>query len=250
MSYSETKPHPALSPYIDAYWLAEGRGNLVHKESILPDGCVDIILNLKADCRLEDGSVLMKSETAYLIGTMTRCGSSSLEPETRLLGIRFKPASFSVFYKFSSLHEFTNRNIEFEKDLSPDVHQAMKYGDYYLNHFFLNKLSPHRHMLMPVIADIQLNKGQIKVADIARRHFTTVKQLERHFKFHVGISPKEFANLTRYQFASESISKNSTQSTLLQIALEHGYYDHAHLSTEIKKYTGVTPSSLTEHIKS
>ncbi|MDO7742533.1 MAG: helix-turn-helix domain-containing protein, partial [Pedobacter sp.] len=73
---------------------------------------------------------------------------------------------------------------------------------------------------------------------------------ERHFKFHVGISPKEFANLTRYQFASESISKNSTQSTLLQIALEHGYYDHAHLTNEIKKYTGVTPSSLTEHIKS
>jgi len=244
MSYSETKPHPALSPYIDAYWVAEGRENLIHKENILPDGCVDIILNLKADCRLEDGSVSMKSETAYLIGTMTRSGSSTIGPETRLLGIRFKPASFSVFYQFSSLHEFTDRNIEFEKGLSPDIQQAMKYGDTYLNRFFLSKLSPPSHMLMPVIADIHLNKGQIKVADIAKRHFTTVKQLERHFKFHIGTSPKEFVNLTRYQFAFERIRNNTTNSTLLQIALEHGYYDHAHLTNEIKKYTGVIPSSI------
>jgi len=244
MSYSETKPHPALSPYIDAYWVAEGRENLIHKENILPDGCVDIILNLKADCRLEDGSVSMKSETAYLIGTMTRSGSSTIGPETRLLGIRFKPASFSVFYQFSSLHEFTDRNIEFEKGLSPDIQQAMKYGDTYLNCFFLSKLSPPSHMLMPVVADIRLNKGQIKVADIAKRHFTTVKQLERHFKFHIGTSPKEFVNLTRYQFAFKRIRNNSTNSTLLQIALEHGYYDHAHLTNEIKKYTGVIPSSI------
>lgn len=244
MSYSETKPHPALSPFIDAYWIAEGRGNLIHQESILPDGCVDIILNLKADCRLEDGSISMKSETAYLIGTMTRSGSSNLGPETRLLGIRFKPASFSVFYKFSSLHEVTDRNVEFEKGLSPNVYQAMKYGDNYLNRFFLSKLSPPRHMLMPVIADIQLNKGQIKVAAIAKRHFTTVKQLERHFKFQIGTSPKEFINLIRYQSAFEHIRNNTTNSTLLQIALEHGYYDHAHLTNEIKKYTGLTPSSL------
>ena len=244
MSYSETKPHPKLSPYIDAYWIAEGGGNFVHQESILPDGCVDIILNLKADCRLEDGSVSMESETAYLIGTMTRSGSSRIGPDNKLLGIRFKPASFSIFYQFSSLHEFTDRSIAFEKGLAPDIHQVMKYGDKYLNHFFLSKLSPSCHMLMPVIADIQLNKGQTRIADIAKRHFTTVKQLERHFKFHIGTSPKEFVNLTRYQFAFEKIRNNTTNSTLLQIALEHGYYDHAHLTNEIKKYTGVTPSSL------
>ena len=29
-----------------------------------------------------------------------------------------------------------------------------------------------------------------------------------------------------------------------QIAFEHGYYDHSHLTNEIKRYTGVTPTQL------
>lgn len=242
--YSEIKPHQALTSYIDAYWITESKGLEPQKTRILPDGCVDIILNLRDDCKTTEGSILMKSETTYIIGTMTQYNDSILQPGTKLLGIRFKPAAFSVFYKFSSLHEFTDQRIEFEKGLSPDIQETIKYSDVYLNQFFLNKLSDPKHRLMPIIADIQLHHGQITVKNLAQRHFTTSRQLERHFQYYIGITPKEFINLVRYQFTYQKIRNNTSCNSLLQIAFESGYYDQAHLTNEIKKYTGITPSQI------
>ena len=110
MAYKQFNPHPALADYVDAYWTATGDGNELKTEKILPDGCVDIIFNLGADCKTDNSTFTMQNEKAYLVGTMTRFKETDFYPETNLLGIRFKPAAFSAFYKFSSLHELTDRD--------------------------------------------------------------------------------------------------------------------------------------------
>lgn len=244
MIYSETKPDIALSNYIDAFWTAQGEGNDLKAENILPDGCVDIIFNIGSDCQTNNGSFTLRNEKAYFVGTMTHFNLTQLQPDTKLLGIRFKPAAFSAFYKFFSLHETTNKTIELEKALSPDLNKTIKYSSTYLNQFFINKLVKPKHNLLPVVADIQNCRGNIKVRTLTQRHFTTVRQLERSFKQHIGISPKEFINLVRYQSAHKLIHENTSSRSLLDIAVECGYYDHAHLTNEIKKYTGIVPSLL------
>lgn len=244
MAYNQFNPHPALADYIDAYWTVAADGNELKTEKILPDGCVDIIFNLGADCKTDNSSFTMHNEKVYLIGTMTRFKETNINPETNLLGIRFKPAAFSAFYKFNSLHEVTDQTVEFEKTLSPDLQKIIQYSTAYLNHFFLNKLSKPKHNLIPVIADIQNHKGQLNVNKLAQRHFTTKRQLERSFKQHVGIGPKEFINFVRYQFTLSVIKNRASNRSLLDIAFECGYYDHSHLTNEVKRYTGVAPSQL------
>lgn len=71
-----------------------------------------------------------------------------------------------------------------------------------------------------------------------------MRQLERCFKKHIGITPKEFANIIRFQFAFSKIKHNEQRKSLLDIAFDTGYYDHAHLSNAIKRYTGLAPSQL------
>lgn len=244
MAYNQFNPHPALANYIDAYWTATGDGNDLKTEKILPDGCVDIIFNLGADCKTDNSSFIMQNEKAYLVGTMTHFKETDFYPETNLLGIRFKPAAFSAFYKFSSLHELTDRTVEFEKALSPNLQKTVQYTASYLNYFFLNRLSKPRHVLLSVVSDIQNNKGQVNVNKLAQRHFTTVRQLERNFKEFIGISPKEFINLARYQFTLPMIKNNTSKRSLSDIAFDCGYYDHAHLTNEVRRYTGSTPSQL------
>jgi AraC-like DNA-binding protein len=244
MSYTQFNPHSALASYIDAYWMVTGHEAELKTEKILPDGCVDIIFNLGDDVETDNGRFLMKSEQAYLIGTMTRSKVTTRRPGTKLLGIRFKPAAFSAFYDFSSLHETTDQTIELEKTLSPDIGKMMRYSTNDFDRFFINKLSAPKHILFPVVADIQNQKGQLTVKTLAQRHFTTTRQLERSFKQHIGISPKEFISLTRYQFALQKIKNNPSGRSLADIAFEYGYYDHAHLTHELKKYTGDVPSLL------
>ncbi|HZY35198.1 MAG TPA: helix-turn-helix transcriptional regulator [Mucilaginibacter sp.] len=244
MKYTEFTPHPALAPYIDAYWTATGDATGMRTEKILPDGCIDIIFNLGPDCLSENNTFLLNSGQAYLIGTMTQFKETLMTPETRLLGIRFKPAAFTVFYEYPSLEKLTDTTVALDKKLAPDIKSAANYPIAYLDHFFLKKLSKPKRSILPIISGIQESKGQLSVKMLAEKYFTTTRQLERAFNQQMGISPKEFINLVRYQTTFREIKNNHTQKSLLQIAFECGYYDHSHLSNEIKRYTGLAPAQL------
>ena len=244
MQYTEFAPHPALAPYIDAYWTAAGDITGTQTEKILPDGCIDIIFNIGPDCLSENSTFLLNRGQAYLIGTMTRFKETLMLPDTRLLGIRFKPAAFTVFYDYPSLEKLTDTTVALKKNLAPDLNDATKYSIQYLDHFFLKKLSKPVRSILPIISGIQEAKGLLTVTALAEKYFTTTRQLERAFNRQMGISPKEFINLVRYQTTFREIKNNTTRKSLLQIAFECGYYDHSHLTNEIKRYTGAAPAQL------
>lgn len=244
MSYQQFRPHPLLASYIDAYWIVTGDEKNVVAERIIPDACVDIIVNLGSDFITEGGNVVMKSDTAYLVGTMTRFKETFRPPHARLIGVRFKPASFSLFYNYASLQEVTNTTVELDKKLAPQIDLSTNDVVDYFNRFFLERLTPHKHTLFPLITLINERKGQITVEDLSREQRISVRQMERNFKQHIGITPKEFINFIRYQFAEQLIHQHHDTKSLLEIALETGYYDHSHLSNEVKKYTGLNPSEL------
>jgi len=244
MLYNQINPHPELKDYIDAYWAVSGNGKELKIEKILPDTCVDIIFNLGDDCVTDNGRYTLQNEKVYLVGTMKGFKENKIKPNANLLGIRFKPGAFSVFYKFGSLYEITDQTIELEKKIAPDLQQTIQYSTTYFDHFLLGKLAKPKHGLFPIIADIQKNKGQINVNILAQRHFITIRQLERYFKQYVGVSPKEFINLVRYQYTLPIIQHKSPFQSLSDIAFECGYYDHAHMANEIKRYTGLPPSRI------
>lgn len=186
----------------------------------------------------------MKSESAYLIGTMLHFKEHHTIGNAKLLGVRFKPGAFSYFFKHTSLHEFTDQNIELKHLELPLVHCINKNTFACLDRFFLRKLSLPKYSVLSLVKDIEQQKGQLKVTALAKKHFTTPRQLERHFKTTIGVSPKDFMSIVRYQFACHTIKNNPTRKCLAEIAFESGYYDHTHLAKEIKRFTGSAPSNL------
>lgn len=245
MIYTQIRPHYNLADYIDTFWEVEGLGQQLKKQYILPDGCVDIIFNLGEDCKTGNGTLTMQSGKTYLVGTMTAFQESFLDSTNKLMGVRFKPAAFSSFYNFTSLNEITDKTIEFEQALSPEIHKVAQHSESYLNAYFLKRLTNSRHnSLFNVVKDIQTASGQISIDTLAKRNYTTGRQLERSFKRHIGISPKEFANIVRFRVALSKIKQNKKRKSLLDIAFDCGYYDHAHLTNEIKRYTGLAPSQF------
>jgi hypothetical protein len=125
MPYKQFKPHPALSPYIDAFWEVTSDDIKSFTERIMPDCCIDIIINLGTDVKADDSGLIMRNERAYLIGTMTRYKNTVREPGTRLIGIRFKPAGFVHFFKYGPLQEFTDQPLNLKKSISPRSIQSL-----------------------------------------------------------------------------------------------------------------------------
>jgi len=244
MRYRQFDPAPALRPYIAAYWMVKGHSPHLETVNILPDGCVDLILNLGEAVRSNHQGVVLWQEKPYLVGTFLQMKANYQQGEIWMLGIRFKPGGFPCFYKQDAMHEFANQIFEFESKRFPDLQKLIQSPVKCLNHFFLQRLNPPRHSLHPLLSDIYQSKGQTQVADLCKRHFITERQLERHFKQQVGYTPKAFINLTRFQHTFALIQNNPTGKSLMDIAFEAGYYDHAHLTNDIKRYLLATPASL------
>lgn len=244
MEYREIKPCGELAPFIHSYWELKG-GELDRQwERNFPDGCAGLAMNLGDTCLTDNGSVAMAFGKTYAVGAMTSFKDSFIDSTTHLLGVCFKPGTFSNFYNYAPQNELTNSTVEFERRHSFNVDKILDSPSNYLDQFFSDRMEAKSSLLQPVLNEIHLANGQISIYELSMRHFTTVRQLERHFKKHIGLSPKEYSNIIRFQNALGMIKNSDADRSLLDIAFECGYYDHSHLANEIKRHTGLSPSLL------
>ena len=244
MKYKKMQPHIALQPFIDFYW--ELKGSEVEKqwERVFPDGCAGIIMNLGNTCLTDNGLAVLEFGKTYVVGAMTSFKDSFIDNDTHLIGACLKPAAFANFYRYDPQNELTNHTVEFEKSNSYNLDKTLQDPLGYFDHFYCERLKTKTNPLQSVIDDIHANSGQISIYELSKRHCTTVRQLERNFKKLVGLSPKEYTNIIRFQNALSLIKKSDPNRSLLDIAYECGYYDHSHLSNEIRRNTGLAPSLL------
>lgn len=244
MKYKKIKPYKELDPFIHFYW--ELKGNELEKqwERVFPDGCAGIVMNLGDTCLTDNGSVSMNFGKTYVVGAMNSFKDSFLDNDTHLLGVCLKPATFANFYNYASQNELINDTVEFEKSNSFNVDKILGNPFNYFDHFFSERIKNKNNQLQSVINDIHSTNGQISIHELSLRNFTTVRQLERSFKKYIGLSPKEYSNIIRFQNALSIIKDSNNNRSLLEIAFECGYYDHSHLSNEIKRNTGLSPSLL------
>lgn len=244
MIYKQAIPHYSLEDYIDCFWSIEGAGSEIHAERIYPDGSPGLVLNVGEKCTTDNGLVTMQPGSCYLVGPMTSYKETYLNQKHHLIGVCFKPGALSQFYNYLPLAEITEQTVELEKALAPDTSKMQELSFAELNAFFFKRLNAPKLDLSTIVKCIKETRGQITVDALAKKNHMTLRQLERSFHKHIGITPKEFINITRFQHAFSEITRNKKQKSLLDIAIEHGYYDHAHLTNDVKRYTGRPPSEL------
>lgn len=244
MTYQAFTPPPSLQLYIERYWLLTG--NFAQEEliTLMPNDGVTLALNLGECIRSKHFEKVIGNESLFLVGTMLHWDEQVLRGESRLFGIDFRPGAFTHFYKYESMDKVANQVQAFHPSMFPDLKKTVRHFLPYINQFYLDRLSGPRYSLMEVVADIKRRGGQAKIGELTKRHFMTERHLERQFLQQIGVSPKEFINLTRFQHAFKKIQQNKTGQSLSDIAWECGYYDHAHLTNDFKRYTGTAPTNL------
>jgi AraC-like DNA-binding protein len=244
MGSSEYKPTEQLRDYIDAYYTVQrDPGCKPSSRRIYADGCTDLVANIGTTVPFIDQRVPLMPGHLYLGGTMTCSTEITTLPGTVFVGIRFKPGGFNVFYKIP-IFEIVDDIVDF-----PD-HELLSLLDIdkgltdRLDAYFLRRWKQGREDIFRMTKDIYQFKGQITVDNLARKYFVSNRTLERLFKFNVGINPKEFIKIVRFQEVLKKLQKETSRESLLRIAFETGYYDHAHLTNEFKRYSGLNPTDI------
>jgi len=82
--------------------------------------------------------------------------------------------------------------------------------------------------------------GETTVKKLQQLTNTSPKTLERAFKSEIGMTPKMFQRLLRYNQARHYIQEK-TDVDWWEIVIRFGFYDHSHFISEFRTFAGLTP---------
>lgn len=85
--------------------------------------------------------------------------------------------------------------------------------------------------------------GNISIKKLATESYTSERNLRRKFDQHIGLSPKEYANMIRFNSVVKEVFSQKNKS-LDDISINHHYYDLSHLYKDFLRFTNDAPSNL------
>lgn len=225
---------------IEAFWTFQGNNKITFK--VLPDSCVDLIVDL---C----------NNRIFISGIMTQSENRNLDKDSNIIGMRIKAEQFPFLSKMpiceitNKVVELSNINTSLQSNITDKVYRSTSLMDKIncLENLILIQQNKYKEiqddLILRIADEVRKSKGNIKIKELSKSNFISLRQLERRFKKYMGITLKEFSNIIRFRNAKKLIAVRK-ESSLLEIAFDTGYYDHAHMNNEFKRIAGETPSTF------
>ncbi len=255
-------PHPSLSFFVRRYHLLEfqtGTEELVRPWHATLDNYIVFFLQDKPLYlkNQKTGYYVEGSRSADLVGIATQFnGLMKFKGKYKCFGIEFTPNGLAALFKIP-LSECANRIYEAGLVFGPTANELLDqlqgtsqpkdmacFADNFLFKYLAKISRSPAHdrassisnalSFAPVNSSIKTWAG---IANMSLRNF------ERNFKEQVGISPKEYAKLLRYENALRGKATDPFKSWTT-IAYECGYFDQAHMLKDFYQFSGTGPKDL------
>lgn len=216
---------------------------------IIPDGCVDIII---------DRNSPSARKAAFLEGLMTQYVVVSSSERQSLFGIRFYPemaqtllqcpVTAFVGHRVFLEEVWGDRALEMvEKIMSASTDRDMIDV---VERTFLRLLSNNGgfsdRLLHAGMQYLSASKGTISMSALADKLSFSERHIRRTFDRELGLSPKKVASIVKFQSMLQELQGSATQS-LTAIAMKYGYYDQSHFIKSFKRFYGLLPTQLSNN---
>ncbi len=226
---------------IEKYKFLPGISGCITREyEILPDGYFDLAFLLSA-----------KMSLAVLAGPYTE---RTLVPinEFELFTIRFRVGRIPDYWDIEPLN-LVNTMIQLPKvfGVQTDILCEMLWTqkDFYAKQRIIEDLICNLELSFMMKNNIyclateliESQNGQLKVCEVAQILGVSTRTLERQFIKILGIPPKQFIRLVRFQNAVERLKEISKFENLTDIAHNSGYFDQSHFIKDFKSLSGQSP---------
>lgn len=182
------------------------------------------------------------------IGNMTFNGCYSF------FEIRFKPNGFNKLFRlaanelinhiFSADDIFDNTVLSFLDQLqeASDLQVMATMSNAFLVHRLRNQKPVSYEDRITAISNLIVkNEGMLLVDQLAAYANMSIRNFERRFVDQVGIPPKLFCSITRFNYAL-GLKIKHPYFHWTSIAYECGYFDQMHFIKDFRKFSGSSPS--------
>jgi AraC-like DNA-binding protein len=246
---------PILQKIIDCFWLIESDENIIVQT--IPNGRVDawfnllgefVSLNYSEEKRISvpNCGFFGLSNQSQFFETQESFKTINLKFFPNILGLPiFRPLVQSKsFIDWQSLFEvkaIDELKFKIANLVSPEA-QIQALEEFFAQNIFAE--ASEMDTLMDLLIEMEtLLELPHSIQKTAHEAHISVKTLERKFKKHLGLNPKEFYKLLRFQKTSQQIQNQLGDSNFSE-RLGLVYYDQSHFIKECKAITGLSPKSF------
>jgi AraC-like DNA-binding protein len=248
-------PDAPLAAHVEVLWHVSGRANFA-RDRRLPTGNAHLLFNLASAPTLfprAAGGAVRSFPTCWIAGQCESYIETGSHGKTALLGVQFRSHGAYRLLRLAQ-HELSDQVIELESLLGDHIRglhqrlldaQAPQACFALLEHWLLELLDRGSEIHAGVQAAgqaISLGNGRIDLRELSRRTGFSREYLIRRFREQVGLTPKAYANILRFNHALTSARQGN--ASWAEIAHACGYYDQSHLIHDFQRYAGRAPSSL------
>lgn len=235
--YREFLPPPALAEYLLCLWTQTIRSPVEFRQRVLPDCCVDILL---------------VNDVPTVVGPWTVPFVASLLPGTMIVGARCHPGLAPSLLGVPA-SELLNCSVPLCDVWGDD--KAARFARIADESSLRARLSAMETALLSRVAHgSPVDKAtRAAICWISRRPHGRVEQLsqwlglshrqiQRRFAAAVGYGPKLFQSVLRFQRLLHLAAKPGAHGNLAQLAADAEYADQAHMTRELRRFSGDPPS--------
>lgn len=253
--YCEVAPCDALRPFIRCFWGTKTPITVSLTEPVyspvIPDACMDILFRTDYTHNTYSANFCPIDEHAFFTSSGTN------KNVTATFGIRFYAWSAVLFAdgdfrgeRFYSAEEFSK---ELTAQLTPVLFEIPNLLDKiaFAEKILLEKLnlSKMNNDLLNSIDFMITTCGRGTIAEVCSYASVSERKLERLFASTIGVSPKAFASLVRYQLLWQEMLL-SPHFDALDAVEKYGYTDQPHLLRDFKKHHLMPPKEAIRHAMS
>jgi AraC-like DNA-binding protein len=250
----EARPRsPRLAPFVSSLGFFEGELE-PGRERVLPSGHVSLMVNLHEDelrtYHGPDHRRVHRTRGAAFTGPAARHTVIDTEEQRCLVWVSFRLGGAAPFFE-TPLDETRDELVDLEELWGRDgavlrerVLEARTTDEMLriVENALLARLGPANERDPAVTFAVRALEHGASVTQVTSRLDVLPKRFVRRFRDHIGLTPKRFARVRRLQRLLGAVAL-ADDVHWAEVAMEHGYYDQAHLIHDFRELTGLTPTA-------
>lgn len=262
MFFKEYFPNRFSSKYIDSYFTIDT--SYIENDItdlIYPDGTFGLLFidgenSIRRNNALDEAAVKFSKSTFFGQKTKPINYYYSAGNE-KVFGLKIKPEGLPFFINNSSKYlknQFLNIDCIGNKSLlaleekileSHTIDEKIATVECYISKR-VNTINQHKDYVLfsEILKFIKQNGGLIRFKEITKKFNSNYKKIERLFGFYLGITPKTYMRIVRFNNSLYLYNNGKGNISLTQLGYNLGFFDQSHFIKEFKSFTAITPSEF------
>jgi AraC-like DNA-binding protein len=248
MNFRRVEPQGMAVHWVESYWIVESDDPSPHEQKIIPDGHPEIIFHFGDSYRINISGQWEEQALSLVAGQIRQHFYLQNTGRVSILGIKLQPTTLNQLFQFD-MSGLTDSVLPLQQvaipqliHLEKEIRQARNMDERVIiaNQFF-SSFEFVGNAVTDGVSWIFKTKGTGTVEELGDVMRVSERQTERLFQKNIGLSPKFYCRLIRFNAIFNLLTQRDPGWA--ELAYEAGFADQSHFIRNFKAFTGEEPSA-------